>query len=96
MVCFQFKQDVSSERQQQAVNDFLNLKELIPQIIKFEGGNNISVEGHDKGFTHCFVLTFKSEADRNTYLECTPHKALANKNKPLLKDLLVIDYWGEE
>ncbi len=96
VVCFQFKEDVSEARRKKAVKDFLALKKQIPEILKFEGGDNISIEGHDKGFTHCFVLTFKNEADRNIYLDCEPHIVLANKNKPLLKDLFVVDYWGKE
>ncbi|MEO0472959.1 MAG: Dabb family protein, partial [Bacteroidota bacterium] len=69
---------------------------LIPQIIKFEGGEDISTEGLSQGFTHCFVLTFKNEADRDAYLPHPAHLELAEKNKPLMKKLLVVDVWGEE
>ncbi|MDO1502682.1 Dabb family protein [Winogradskyella maritima] len=36
----------------------------------YEWGTNNSPEGLDKGFTHAFFLTFKSEEDRAIYL---PH-----------------------
>lgn len=96
VVCFQFKKEVSQERRSQAIEDFLDLKNQIPEIKKFEGGEDISVEGLSKGFTHCYVLTFESEADRDIYIPHPSHIQLAEKNKPLMSDLIVIDFWGEE
>lgn len=96
VVCFQFKKEISQERQAQAIEDFLALKNLIPEIKKFEGGEDISVEGLNKGFTHCYVLTFESEADRDSYIPHPAHIQLAEKNKPLMSDLIVVDVWGEE
>ena len=91
-----FKEEVSEERKAQAIKDFLDLKNRIPEIKQFEGGENISGEGHDKGFTHCFVLSFEDEAGRNAYLPHPAHLEVAKKNKPLMRDLFVVDYWGEE
>jgi len=96
VVSFQFKEEVSEERKAQAIKDFLDLKNRIPEIKQFEGGENISGEGHDKGFTHCFVLSFEDEAGRNAYLPHPAHLEVAKKNKPLMRDLFVVDYWGEE
>lgn len=96
VVSFQFKADISKERQAQAIEDFLDLKKQIPEIKKFEGGKDVSVEGLNKGFTHCFVMTFESEAARDIYIPHPAHIKLAEKNKPLMRDLLVVDYWGEE
>ncbi|NRB47807.1 MAG: Dabb family protein [Saprospiraceae bacterium] len=96
VVSFQFKAEISSERRAQAVKDFLDLKNRIPEIKKFEGGENVSVEGYDKGFTHCFVLTFENEEGRSVYIPHPAHIEVSKKNKPLMKDLFVVDYWGEE
>ncbi|MDN5215880.1 Dabb family protein [Fulvivirgaceae bacterium BMA12] len=96
VVSFQFKEEITLERRAQAVKDFLDLKNRIPAIKKFEGGENISVEGYDKGFTHCYVLTFANEEGRSIYLPHPAHIEVAKKNKPLMKDLFVVDYWGEE
>lgn len=96
VVSFQFKEDISKERQAQAIKDFLDLKNQIPEIKKFEGGEDVSVEGLNKGFTHCFVMTFESKEARDIYIPHPAHIKLAEKNKPLMKDLLVVDYWGEE
>lgn len=96
VVSFQFKDEVSTDRRAQAIRDFLDLKNRIPEIKKFEGGENISIEGYDKGFTHCYVLTFENEEGRNVYISHPAHVDVAKKNKPLMKDLFVFDYWGED
>lgn len=96
VVTFQFKDEIPAARRTQAVKDFVALKDEIPEIQSFEGGEDISVEGLNKGFTHCFVLTFADEAARDIYIPHPAHKKLAEKNKPLMKDLVVVDVWGEE
>ncbi|MEM7659686.1 MAG: Dabb family protein [Bacteroidota bacterium] len=96
VVTFQFKDEVTTERREQAVQDFLALADEIPEIKSFEGGANISVEGLNSGYTHCFILTFENEAARDIYLPHPAHKKLAERNKPLMKALVVMDVWGEE
>ncbi len=96
VVSFQFKEGLSEERKAQAIQDFLDLKNEIPEIKRFEGGEDISVEGLNQGFTHSFILTFESEADRDIYIPHPAHIRLAEKNKPLMSNLLVVDFWGEE
>ena len=96
VVSFQFKEDITDERKAQAIQDFLALEDEIPEIKRFEGGEDISVEGLTKEFTHCFILTFESEEDRDVYIPHPAHIRLAEKNKPLMKDLIVLDVWGEE
>ncbi|MEM6344552.1 MAG: Dabb family protein [Bacteroidota bacterium] len=95
IVCFQFKDEIPAERRTQAIKDFLALEDDIPEIISFEGGEDISVEGLNQGFTHCFILTFANEAARDIYIPHPAHKKLAEKNKPLMQDLVVVDVWGE-
>ncbi|MCA9181727.1 MAG: Dabb family protein, partial [Planctomycetales bacterium] len=48
------------------------------------------------GFTHCFLLTFKSEADRDSYLPHPAHRAFGAALKPHLEKVLVVDYWAGE
>lgn len=96
VVSFQFKEEISEARQKQATQDFLALEDRISEIVSFEGGTDVSVEDHAKGFTHCYILTFKDEAARDAYLIHPAHVEVANKNKPLMKDLFVIDVWGEK
>lgn len=96
VVSFQFKDEITKERQVQALEDFMALKEQIPEIQSFEGGKDVSVEGLNKGMTHCFILTFKDEAARDIYIPHPAHIKLADKNKPLMKDILVVDVWVTE
>ncbi|MEM0992625.1 MAG: Dabb family protein [Bacteroidota bacterium] len=96
IVALQFKAEISAEEREQAIQRFRDLEGEIPEILSFEGGGDISVEDLNKGFTHCFILTFKDEAARDAYLPHPAHMSVANKNKPMLSDLLVVDVWSEK
>jgi hypothetical protein len=74
---------------------FRDLKTKIPQIVSFEWGTNVSKENHDKGFTHCFVLSFKTEKDRDDYISHPEHKAFGKLLHPFLDDVFVIDFWAK-
>lgn len=93
VVLFKFKDDAPSERIKEAEASFKELPSKIPQIIDFEWGINNSPEGINKGFTHCFFLTFNSEEDRDIYLPHPDHKAFGEVLDGILEDVLVVDYW---
>ena len=71
-------------------------KTKIPGITSLNWGTNVSPEHHDKGFTHCFVLTFASAKDRDTYLTHDEHKAFGKILGPVMADVMVIDFWAKE
>jgi hypothetical protein len=96
IVSLQFKEDVSAEQQAQAIQKFWDLKDKIPEIKKFEGGANLRNDGQQEAFSHCFILTFESEAARDIYLPHPEHMKVVEANKPLLSDILVVDVWGGE
>ena len=80
-----------------AVEDaFRELSAKIPEIHSFEWGINNSPEGLDKGFTHVFFVTFKSEADRAVYLPHPDHLAFVDVLKPHLDQVMVLDYWAKQ
>ena len=58
-----------------------------------EWGTGVSVEGLQQGFTHCFFVSFRSEADRTRYLPRPAHKEFGQILGPHLDKVLVIDYW---
>jgi len=60
-----------------------------------EWGTNVSKEKKDKGFTHCFILSFKSEKDLETYIAHPDHKAFGKIVGPVLDDVFVIDFWAK-
>ena len=93
VVLFQFKPDADPAAIKKAEDAFMALPSKIPQIKDFEWGLNNSPEGLDKGFTHCYFLTFKSEEDRAIYLPHPDHKAFGALLDGILGDVLVVDYW---
>lgn len=92
VVIFKFK-DGTTPAQIKTIEDaFRALPSKIPEIVRFEWGTNNSPENLAQGFTHCFFLTFNSEADRAVYLPHKAHKAFGKILHPHLDKVLVIDY----
>ena len=75
VVLFKFKEGTTAEAIQQVEAAFTALPSKISAIKGYEWGTNNSPEGLDKGFTHCFFLTFDSEEGRAVYLPHPDHKA---------------------
>lgn len=93
VVLFQFKVGTSPEKIKEIEDAFHELPNKISEIYSYEWGLNNSPENLNKNFTHCFFLTFKSEADRDIYLPHADHKAFGALLTPFLEDVLVVDYW---
>jgi heme-degrading monooxygenase HmoA len=96
VVAFKFKEGTTKEQINQVEDAFRDLKKKIKEIEGYEWGTNISPEKHDKGFTHGFIVTFKSEKDRDIYLEHPDHKAFGKIVGPVLGDVFVIDFWAQD
>ncbi len=93
VVLFKFK-DTSSEGDVDMIcTAFENLEHEIEEIKHFEWGENNSPEGLNEGLTHCFIMTFRSEPDRDAYLIHPAHKAFGKKLGPHLDKVTVVDYW---
>lgn len=71
---------------------FAGLKDSIGAIEALEWGTNCSPEGKDQGFSHCFLLTFASAAERDAYLPHPEHRAFSALLRPHVDQVLVIDY----
>lgn len=94
VVLFKFK-DTSSAADIKKVEDaFRALSEKLPIIKGFEWGKNNSPENLNQGLTHCFLVTFASEKDRDAYLPHPEHQAFVEILKPHLDKVTVIDYWA--
>jgi hypothetical protein len=96
VVSFKFKSTATPEQIKKVEDAFRGLKEKISEIVHLEWGTNVSKEKHDKGFTHCFILTFKNQKDLDAYIVHTDHKAFANGLGPILEDVFVIDFWAKD
>jgi len=95
VVSLKFKPGATPEQIGLVEKSFEGLKEKIPGIKSLKWGTNVSPEKHDHGFTHCFVLTFASEKDRDAYLVHDEHKAFGQVLKPVMEDVFVIDFWAK-
>ena len=92
VVLFKFK-DTATPEQVKAVEDaFRALPTKINTITGYEWGTNVSPEGKDDGFTHCFFVTFKDKAGLEVYLPHPDHKAFGTLLRPILDKVLVVDY----
>ncbi|MDB4285772.1 Dabb family protein [bacterium] len=93
VVMFKFKETASVQDIAKVEAAFAGLPGKIPEIKSFEWGLNNSPEGLNKGFTHCYILSFDDEAGRATYLPHPDHKAFGAVVRPILEDVLVHDFW---
>lgn len=93
VVCFKFKEEATPAQIKKLESEFAALKGKIDTIVDFEWGPNVSPENRAKGFTHCFIVTFKDQAGLDVYLPHEAHQAFVTKfAKPILDDVFVIDY----
>ncbi len=93
VVLFKFNEATTETDIKEIEEAFAALPAKIPEILDFEWGLNNSPEGLDKGFTHCYFITFKDEIARAVYLPHPDHVAFTEIVGPHLDDVLVIDYW---
>ena len=96
IVTLKLKEGATPDQIKAVETAFVALKTKIPGITSLHWGTNVSPEHHDKGFTHCFVLTFASEKDRDTYLNHAEHKAFGGVLGPVMGDVMVIDFWAKD
>lgn len=96
VVLIKFKEDATDQEITKVEEAFSALPDKISEISDYEWGTNNSPEGLDKGFTHCFFVTFESEEDRAAYLPHPDHKAFVEILDPHVEDVLVLDYWANE
>lgn len=91
-----FQSEATAETIALLARQFARLKEDIPGVRHFECGSNVSTEGLDNGFTHCFAITFDDAAARDAYLPHPAHLAFVDQLKPWLDKVQVFDYFPQE
>ena len=95
VVLLKFKQTTTEEDLQKITTEFHQLATVkVPEVKQFEWGTNVSKENLDHGYTHCFLLSFNNEADRDAYLVHKDHVAFVELIKPYMESATVIDYWA--
>ena len=94
VVLFKFKDEASEEVVKQLNDAFNALPTAIPVIKDFEWGINDSPENFHQDFTHCYLLTFASEEDRDSiYTPHPAHQAFVASLQPHVEKVFVVDYW---
>ncbi|GAB1484201.1 Dabb family protein [Treponema sp.] len=95
VVLFKFKPTTTAETVVSIENAFRTFAASLPFVAGFEWGHNSSPEKLDKGFTHCFIVTFKNEADRDAYLPHPEHKRFVHDYLDTnLDDVCVVDFYA--
>jgi hypothetical protein len=92
VVSLKFKEGTTPEQIKAVEETFRELKTKIPGIQTLHWGTNVSPEKKNHGFTHCFVLTFANEKDRDAYLVDPAHKAFGKLAGPHFDDVFVFDF----
>ncbi|WP_028535258.1 Dabb family protein [Paludibacterium yongneupense] len=71
---------------------FERMPERVAGLSAVEWGENDSPEGKNAGFSHCVLMTFADAAARDAYLPHPAHADLKRLFRPLLAELVVVDY----
>ena len=93
VVMFKFKDTATPANIKTVEDAFAQLPKKITTIKSYEWGINSSPEGLNQGLTHCFLLTFTSDKDRNDYLVHPAHKEFGKILGPYLDKVTVVDFW---
>lgn len=93
VVMFGFNPEVTAEQVKAVEDAFGELPSKIGLIKDYEWGTDCSPEGLQQGLTHCFFVTFHSEADRDAYLVHPAHKEFGKVLGNKASAVTVLDYW---
>ncbi len=93
VVMFKFKETATPANIKMVEKAFDQLPKKITTIKSYEWGTNSSPEGLNQGLTHCFLLSFSSDKDRNDYLVHPAHKEFGNLLGPFIDKVTVVDFW---
>jgi hypothetical protein len=92
VVHFKFKSAAKRAEIRKIEKEFAALEQKIPVIQSIEWGTNISPEKLSQGYTHCWIVKFKNEKNRDAYLVHPEHKKFVNLLLPKLESALVVDF----
>lgn len=96
IVMYKFKDDITPAQLKEVIDAFAGLPKKVNTIVGYEAGTNVSTEGKSDGFTHVFVVTFKSEKDLADYLVHPAHEAYVKVVRDRREKVIVFDYWAEK
>jgi Stress responsive A/B Barrel Domain len=74
IVLIKLRTDLPAGEIEEIFAELMALKPLLPGLIAFSGGSNLSAEGLDKGYTRGFTVDFADAAARDAYLVHPAHQ----------------------
>ncbi len=92
VVFFKFKDGTTKDEIKAVEDAFRDLSKQVETITHYEWGTNVSPEGKDNGFTHCFFVTFRDKEGLEAYLPHPAHKAFGKMAGPHFDKVFVFDY----
>lgn len=94
VVLFGWKPETPVAKIGEIEDAFRALPTKIPLVAEFEWGTDVSAQGFSRGYTHCFLVSFASEADRDAYQVHPDHQAFIAMSRPHVAQLLTFDYFA--
>ena len=95
VVLFKFKPESTPEEIQKVVTAFAALPKQITRSSISNGEPTWGWRILRQGFTHCFLVTFRSAETRDAYLVDPAHKKFVELVGPVLEKPMVVDYWTQ-
>jgi len=92
LLLVRFKADASADALTALQTAFMAMVNKVTGLISVEWGENNSPEDKNRGYTHCIMMTFSSLVARDNYLPDPAHSALKVIFRPLIDDIIVLDY----
>ncbi|KAL3694166.1 hypothetical protein R1sor_007817 [Riccia sorocarpa] len=92
LLLLKFKDDLTEDKKQQLIEGYEALPSKIDVMKGFEWGTDLSVENFHQGYTHVFISTFDSTADRDAYLSHEKHQEYAADLLANIEKVLVVDF----
>jgi hypothetical protein len=89
---FQFKEGITSAQLDSCFREMKGMVGQIPGLLDMEHGPYESAEGMNDGFTHGFIMTFDTPANRDAYLPHPEHERVRDIVVPRLARVVVFDF----
>jgi stress responsive alpha/beta barrel protein len=93
IVLFKFNGEASPEQIDEVGKAFLALHSQIETIQDVEWGSAIN---EPEPYTHCLLVTVRSEADLQAYGEHPAHSAVGEHYGHLVENVAVLDFWSKQ
>ena len=97
IVCFKFKAGITPEARQKHIDYFAALKDSIPEIVAYEGGDAQKVSYENTAdYDYVHIVTLKSKEDSEKYFHHPAHQRFIQANKESWANVFVINSEVEE